>query len=64
MSDAKPEESKVVSRQDIEHLRLIRENVARFLERVGKQYGNRSGRLLDIAPQVHEGSRPFFPTSV
>jgi SAM-dependent methyltransferase len=64
MSDAKPEESKVVSRQDIEHLRLIRENVARFLERVGKQYGNRSGRLLDIAPQVHEGARPFFPPSV
>src|SRR5579862_5165602 len=62
MSEDKPRG--VVSQQDIEHLRLIRENVSRFLERAGRRYGNGPARLLDIAPQVHAGARPFFPASV
>lgn len=63
MNDASHGE-KVVSEQDIEHLRLIRDNVTRFLRRVGEQYGAGQRRLLDIAPQIHEGARPFFPASV
>ena len=64
MSDAKPNPKSAVSRQDVEHLRIIRENVAHFLQTVGKQYGVGPARLLDIAPQIHEGARPFFPPSV
>jgi SAM-dependent methyltransferase len=55
---------RIVSPQDVEHLRIIRENVRNFLHRVGKQYGQGPAKLLDIAPQVHEGARPFFSASV
>jgi SAM-dependent methyltransferase len=64
MSDVEQGRDKVVSEQDVEHLRMIRSNVTQFLRRVGGLYGSGPGRLLDIAPQVHEGARPFFPTSV
>lgn len=45
---------------DIEHLRLLRENVERFMADVAARYGIEPARLLDIAPQVHKGARPFF----
>src|SRR5690348_2437603 len=64
MNEFDAESIKLVSAQDIEHLRLIRENVARFLKRVGSEYGTHNGRLLDIAPQIYEGARPFFPESM
>jgi SAM-dependent methyltransferase len=54
----------VVSALDVEHLALLRENVRRFMARIGKGYGHGGARLLDIAPQVHEGARPYFPSSV
>jgi len=53
-----------VSTLDIEHLDAIRANVQRFLAKMGVQWGNRPARLLDIAPQVHVGARPFFSESV
>jgi SAM-dependent methyltransferase len=49
----------VVSQMDIEHLRVLRANVVEFMKRC-KKYVNGPGRLLDIAPQVHEGAAPFF----
>lgn len=55
---------KEVSLQDVEHLRLIRENVSTFLRRVSKQYAGYSGLLLDVAPQEHEGARPFFSENI
>lgn len=55
----------VVSQMDVEHLRIIRSNVIDFLKRVASVYANnKPGRLLDIAPQVHEGARPFFPEGI
>ena len=53
-----------VSTLDIEHLDAIRANVQRFLAIKGAQWGSRPGRLLDIAPQVHVGARPFFSEKV
>ena len=50
----------VVSAMDIEHLRVIRANVVAFMRHAAATYGTAPGRLLDIAPQVHEGARPFF----
>ena len=50
-----------VSDQDIAHLGLIRGNVNRFLSEAANQYAVSPGCLLDIAPQNHEGARPFFP---
>ena len=48
----------------MEHFRLIRENVVRFMKKVAKNYGCLPARLLDIAPQIHTGARPFFPACV
>ena len=53
-----------VSQMDVEHLKIIRQNVVDFLKRVGSVYATKPGRLLDIAPQVHEGARPFFPSTI
>jgi SAM-dependent methyltransferase len=58
MSDA------AVSPTDIEHLRAIRANVSQFLKDAASRYAVRKGRLLDIAPQVHEGARPYFPEGI
>lgn len=49
---------------DVEHLRVIRANVRAFLARAAAAYGATRGRLLDLAPQIHEGARPFFPGAV
>jgi SAM-dependent methyltransferase len=49
----------VVSQMDIDHLAAIRSNVVRFMEHC-RTYVSGPGRMLDIAPQVHEGAAPFF----
>jgi SAM-dependent methyltransferase len=54
----------VVSEMDNEYLRVIRANVVDFMKHVAATYATKPGRLLDIAPQVHEGARPFFPSWV
>lgn len=53
------------SAMDSEHLGELRANVKAFMDRVAKVYSrNESSLLLDVAPQAHEGARPFFPDSV
>ncbi|HZM05602.1 MAG TPA: TylF/MycF/NovP-related O-methyltransferase [Candidatus Saccharimonadales bacterium] len=34
------------------------------MQKVGRIYGTRPARLLDIAPQEHAGDRPYFPDCV
>jgi SAM-dependent methyltransferase len=53
-----------VSHQDIDHLKQIRANVNRFLSEAAGQYARSPALLMDVAPQNHEGARPFFPTFV
>uniref|UniRef100_A0A831U2B1 Class I SAM-dependent methyltransferase n=1 Tax=Geobacter metallireducens TaxID=28232 RepID=A0A831U2B1_GEOME len=53
-----------VSEMDKVFLGQIRGNVSAFLKRVADRYSGGGGRLLDIAPQVHEGARPHFPSTV
>ncbi len=56
---------KTVSEMDLEHLRIIRNNVTDFMRHVAATYAQEGkGRLLDIAPQVHSGARPFFPDTI
>lgn len=50
----------VVSQMDNEYLAIIRQNVVDFMHRVASHYATTPGQLLDIAPQEHEGARPFF----
>jgi glycosyltransferase involved in cell wall biosynthesis len=48
-----------VSRMDEEHLRIIRSSVSSFMAECARQFDG-PGRLLDIAPQDHEGAAPYF----
>ena len=52
-----------VSRTDIQYYNLIRSNVNRFLTEQGRTLDSEGIRLLDIAPQDHEGAAPHFPLS-
>jgi SAM-dependent methyltransferase len=53
-----------VSDMDREHLRLIREGVGDFLARCGQEHARPGALLLDVAPQDHEGARPWFGPQV
>jgi SAM-dependent methyltransferase len=53
-----------LSEIDINHLRIIRSNVSHFLAKYGSWWGDRKGKLLDIAPQNHDGARPYFSKHV
>jgi SAM-dependent methyltransferase len=44
---------------DEAHLRVIRESVSSFIADCGRRFDG-PGKLLDVAPQVHEGARPYF----
>lgn len=49
----------VVSEMDREFLARIRENVTRFIADCGRRF-DAPGRVLDVAPQDHEGAAPYF----
>ena len=48
-----------VANIDREHLRIIRKSVSDFLKECSNKYDTH-GKLLDIAPQDHEGANPYF----
>jgi SAM-dependent methyltransferase len=50
-----------ISELDKRILAVIRSNVVSLMKHCAKVYGVSPGVLLDIAPQDHEGARPFFP---
>ena len=54
----------VVSEMDVRHLAELRANVVAFMKRAAAMAGTTPGLLLDIAPQVHEGARPFFSEAI
>lgn len=56
--------NKAVSKTDLIHLSQIRRNVQKASKKAGSLWGRRLGICLDIAPQVHEGARPFLSSRV
>lgn len=54
----------VPSARDVDGLARIRENVADLIRRAGSAHTGGAARLLDVAPQDHEGARPHFPPEV
>jgi SAM-dependent methyltransferase len=56
--------TKTVSDQDKAYIAAIRSNVSSFLGESGAAWGNKPGLLLDVAPQDHEGARPYFAETV
>ncbi|NBX97786.1 methyltransferase domain-containing protein [bacterium] len=53
-----------VSSMDIKYLSLLRKDVSKLLKNAGKDYDGKSVRVLDIAPQDHEGAAPYFKEAV
>lgn len=53
-----------VSELDRQILVVIRSNVVSLMKHCAAVYGNAPGLLLDVAPQDHEGARPFFPDHI
>lgn len=51
---------KTISELDIDILADIRKNVAGFLTRMAVKYDREGIKLLDIAPEVHEGAQYYF----
>jgi len=51
---------KTVAEIDKRHHQLLRNNVSQFVKTVGKTYDGADVLVLDIAPQDHEGARPYF----
>ena len=49
-----------VSATDEKYLKLIRDDVRKFVERVGKKHDQNGRLVLDVAPQDHEGAAPYF----
>jgi len=54
----------VPSQTDIEYLKIIRRNVVAFMKHVASVYAKKPGKLLDIAPETHEGAEPFFSNDI
>lgn len=54
----------IPSGMDDDHFRLLRDNVRKLMRRAAVIAGSGPARLLDVAPQDHEGARPFFHPAV
>lgn len=52
-----------ISETDEVNLKKIRKNVSDFVAGCGKKYDKGGARVLDIAPQDHEGAKPYFPNA-
>lgn len=52
-----------ISSIDKNYIKYIRNNVRNFVERCGKIYDHKNKQVLDIAPQDHEGAKPYFKLS-
>lgn len=52
-----------VSELDKKYYQLLRQDVSDFMARGGKTYDGDGARVLDIAPQDHEGAKPYFAKS-
>lgn len=53
-------DKQTVSAMDEAHLKGIRGNVSRFVSECGKRYDKEGILVLDVAPQDHEGVKPYF----
>lgn len=53
-----------VSQMDIDHIKAIRQDVSDFVADCGGAYDKKDARVLDIAPQDHEGAKPYFPLAI
>lgn len=55
------EEKREVSELDKKYYQLLRDNVSAFVREAGKTLDKEGLLVLDVAPQAHEGAKPYFP---
>lgn len=60
MTSAKKE----ISELDKKYFRLLREDISNFIKRAGGREDRAGIRVLDVAPQDHEGAKPYFKKSL
>jgi len=60
----KPRTEKKIAQIDIDNLSIIRNNVLEFTKSCASKYDDENKILLDIAPQIHQGAKPFFIKSI
>ena len=53
----------IISRIDLLHLSLLRENVSNFIKKCSIKYDSYDNVILDIAPQDHNGAQEYFKKS-
>jgi SAM-dependent methyltransferase len=58
--DGTEDNKKEVSEMDKNFHSKLRHNVSDFIGRCGREYDRPEARVLDIAPQDHEGANPYF----
>lgn len=56
--------NKEVAEMDKKFYQLLRDDVSQFVEKAGKDLDAEGIRVLDIAPQDHEGAKPYFPKAI
>lgn len=59
--DRRPRVQQAIAPIDHDNLAIIRTSVREFLAEMATQLDAPGLRLLDVAPQDHEGARPHFP---
>lgn len=52
---------KEIAEIDVNYLELLRQDVSNFVKREAAELDRESISVLDIAPQNHEGAKPYFP---
>jgi SAM-dependent methyltransferase len=60
MSNTAKDGRESISNIDVKYLRAIRQNVSSFLSMMSREVDLPGVRVLDVAPQDHEGARPYF----
>ena len=57
-------QTKKVSAMDEEYLKKIRADVSSFVARCAQEYDQPGLLVLDVAPQDHEGAKPYFQKAI
>lgn len=55
--------SREIAEIDKKYFKILREDVSKFIMQAGVDYDKSGVKLLDIAPQDHEGAKPYFQLS-
>ena len=50
----------MLHKRDLNHYKLIRNNIVNFLNRLADEFDNDNMLILDVAPEIHDGAKAIF----